>query len=65
MSKKKRFKIYTRSGFVPYYEVINILEEDEDHSFVGTFSGRISKNSLLRIAKENYDITEDEIEFIE
>ena len=65
-SADKRFKVYLNlSEALPYYKVINTYSYDRENSFVGAFFDIVTKESLLRIAKEGYGIEENEIEFVE
>lgn len=62
----KRFKVYFNlSGTLSYYEVINTYDYDRENDFVGIFFDVVTKESILRIANEDYGIEENEIELIE
>jgi hypothetical protein len=57
-----RFQI-SRKGEC-YFEVAALKEEDRDNDFTGTFEGICSEEALLRVTKDGYGISEDEIEFV-
>lgn len=62
---KVRFKVYVTDlnsvGF--HYEVWWVREEDTLHGFVGEINC-LDNEALLRIAKDDYGISEEEIEFV-
>jgi len=63
---KRRFRVWCRDlnrrGF--NYEISAIKEEDYENDFVGEFEDLLGKEALLRVAKDGYGISEDEIEFV-
>lgn len=62
VDNSKRFQV-TQKG-LSYYEVIALKEKDKEDDFVGKFEGLTSKEALLRVARDGYGISEDEIEFV-
>ena len=61
-NSKVRFQVTQKR--LSYYEIVALKEKDREDDFVGEFEGLTSKEALLRVAKEGYGISEDEIEFV-
>lgn len=61
-NSKVRFQV-TQKG-LSYYEVVALKEKDKEDDFVGVFEGLTSKEALLRVAENDYGISEEEIEFV-
>ena len=62
--EKIRFQVKTCfNNKPPYLVVTSTWKEEQDNDFLGMMSLN-SKEALLQIAKNGYDISEDEIEFV-
>lgn len=61
---KNRVRFQVTQKGLSYYEVVALKEKDKEDDFVGEFEGLTSREALLRVAKDGYGISEDEIEFV-